>query len=134
MIQSKIRANLQLQYMAPYVPLLVPELQLALVDPLPAVRATAAKAMGSLLRGMGEASFQGLLPWLLDTMKSDVCDLQRLPSQELLQGRIIMPAITKRICWTMIALRLHASMGVPHKIQCAWAHLVPCQRAWFVLV
>ncbi len=58
--------------MAPYVPLLMPELQSALVDPLPEVRATAAKALGSLLKGMGEQHFQGLMPWLLATLKSEV--------------------------------------------------------------
>ena len=60
------------QDMAPYVPLLMPELQSALVDPLPEVRATAAKALGSLLRGMGEQHFTGLMPWLLATLKSEV--------------------------------------------------------------
>lgn len=34
----------------PYVPLLLPELQKALVDPLPEVRAFSARAMGSLLQ------------------------------------------------------------------------------------
>ena len=54
------------------MPLLMPELQSALVDPLPEVRATAAHALGSLLRGMGEQHFQGLMPWLLATLNSEV--------------------------------------------------------------
>ena len=58
--------------MAPYVPLLVPELRTALVDPLPEVRATAARALGSLLRGMGQEHFEDLVPWLLQTLKSEV--------------------------------------------------------------
>ena len=65
------------QDMAPYVPLLMPELQSALVDPLPEVRATAAHALGSLLRGMGEQHFQGLMPWLLATLNSEVRTCQR---------------------------------------------------------
>lgn len=37
------------------------------------VRATAARALGSLLRGMGEAiGMQDLLSWLLATLKSEV--------------------------------------------------------------
>ena len=60
------------QDMAPYVGVLVPDLQAALVDPLPEVRATAAKALGSLLRGMGEEHFQDLVPWLLTTLQSGV--------------------------------------------------------------
>ncbi len=58
--------------MAPYVGVLVPDLQAALVDPLPEVRATAAKALGSLLRGMGEEHFKDLVPWLLTTLQSGV--------------------------------------------------------------
>ena len=58
--------------MAPYVPMLVPELQSALIDPLPEVRATAAKALGSLLQGMGQQHLQDLMPWLLQTLKSEV--------------------------------------------------------------
>lgn len=58
--------------MAPYVPLLLPELRTALVDPLPEVRATAARALGSLLRGMGQEHFEDLVPWLLQTLKSEV--------------------------------------------------------------
>ena len=59
--------------MAPYVPLLIPDLQQSLIDPLPEVRATAAKAIGSLLQGMGEHHSQDLMPWLLATLKSEVC-------------------------------------------------------------
>lgn len=59
--------------MAPYVALLMPELQAAVVDPLPEVRATAARALGSLLRGMGADHFTELVPWLLATLRSEVC-------------------------------------------------------------
>jgi len=60
------------QDMAPYVGLLMPELQAAVVDPLPEVRATAARALGSLLRGMGAEHFTELVPWLLATLRSEV--------------------------------------------------------------
>ncbi|KAK9840722.1 hypothetical protein WJX81_000165 [Elliptochloris bilobata] len=64
--------------MAPYVPLLMPDLRAALVDPLPEVRATAARALGSLLRGMGEAiGMQELLSWLLATLKSEGSSVER---------------------------------------------------------
>lgn len=42
-----------------------------LVDPIPEVRSVAARAIGSLIRGMGEENFPDLVPWLLDTLKSD---------------------------------------------------------------
>eukprot|EP00882_Tetradesmus_deserticola_P004507 GHRQ01004753.1.p1 GENE.GHRQ01004753.1~~GHRQ01004753.1.p1 ORF type:complete len:1251 (+),score=530.16 GHRQ01004753.1:483-4235(+) len=63
--------------MTPYVPLLMPELQKALLDPLPEVRATAARAMGSLLKGMGAAALGDLLPWLLSTLRSDGSSVER---------------------------------------------------------
>jgi hypothetical protein len=39
---------------SPYLPALLPGLRATLVDPIPDVRSTAAKALGSLMRGMGE--------------------------------------------------------------------------------
>jgi hypothetical protein len=65
--------------MAPYVPLLLPELQKALFDPLPDVRATAARAMGALLRGMGpeESGLSQLLPWLLAALRSEGSSVER---------------------------------------------------------
>ena len=63
---------LALQDMAPYVPSLLSDLRTSLIDPLPEVRATAAKALGSLLRGVGDQLFADLMPWLLATLKSEV--------------------------------------------------------------
>lgn len=63
--------------MVPYVSLLMPELQKALVDPLPEVRATSARAMGQLLRGMGPGVFADLLPWLLATLRSEGSSVER---------------------------------------------------------
>lgn len=71
MIQSPC-ARAPVQDMAPYVPLVMPELQGALIDPLPEVRATAARALGSLLRSMGDDLSKQVMPWLLQTLKSDV--------------------------------------------------------------
>jgi len=55
----------------------MPELQKSLVDPLPEVRATAARAMGQLLRGMGPGVFADLLPWLLATLRSEGSAVER---------------------------------------------------------
>jgi hypothetical protein len=63
--------------LAPYVPLLLPELKRALVDPIPEVRAIAAKAMASLLQGMGESHFTDLVPWLQQTLQSDASGVER---------------------------------------------------------
>lgn len=41
------------------------------------VRATSARAMGSLLKGVGQEPFAGLLPWLLDMLKSEGSSVER---------------------------------------------------------
>jgi len=60
--------------MAPYVPILLPDVQKSLLDPSPEVRATAAAALASLLKGMGgeeSDQFTELIPWLTKTLQSD---------------------------------------------------------------
>ncbi|GLC46160.1 hypothetical protein PLESTB_001196200 [Pleodorina starrii] len=63
--------------MGPYVPLLMPELQKSLVDPLPEVRAVSARAIGSLMKGMGQDTFGHLVPWLLETLASESSSVER---------------------------------------------------------
>ncbi|KAG7585744.1 Armadillo-type fold [Arabidopsis thaliana x Arabidopsis arenosa] len=48
-----------------------------LVDPIPEVRSVAARAVGSLIRGMGENNFPDLVPWLFETLKSDTSNVER---------------------------------------------------------
>ncbi|KAL5990285.1 eIF-2-alpha kinase activator GCN1 [Asimina triloba] len=63
--------------MIPYIGLLLPEVKKVLVDPIPEVRAVAARALGSLIKGMGEENFLDLAPWLLETLKSDNSNVER---------------------------------------------------------
>ncbi|OVA02254.1 HEAT [Macleaya cordata] len=63
--------------MIPYIGLLLPEVKKVLVDPIPEVRGVAARALGSLIRGMGEEQFPDLVSWLLDTLKSDNSNVER---------------------------------------------------------
>lgn len=63
--------------MAPYVALLLPQLQASLVDPLPEVRATSARAVGTLVRGMGPAAFADLVPWLVARLASEASSVER---------------------------------------------------------
>ncbi|KAH7283513.1 hypothetical protein KP509_34G010800 [Ceratopteris richardii] len=63
--------------MLPYLPLLLPEVKKVLVDPIPEVRTVAAKALGSLIKGMGEENFKDLVPWLLETLKSESSGVER---------------------------------------------------------
>ncbi|XP_073102669.1 protein ILITYHIA [Elaeis guineensis] len=63
--------------MIPYIGLLLPEVKKVLVDPIPEVRSVAARALGSLIKGMGEENFPDLVSWLLDTLKSDSSNVER---------------------------------------------------------
>ncbi|CAM8897213.1 unnamed protein product [Rhodiola kirilowii] len=63
--------------MIPYIGLLLPEVKKVLLDPIPEVRSVAARALGSLIRGMGEEHFPDLVSWLLDTLKSEVNNVER---------------------------------------------------------
>lgn len=55
----------------PYLPTLIPDLQSSLLDPIPDVRSIAAKAFGSLTRGLGEETLPDLRPWLIDRLRSE---------------------------------------------------------------
>lgn len=61
----------------PYIPTLMPDLKGSLLDPIPDVRSIAAKALGSLTRGLGEDALPDLQPWLLEHLR-----LEELSSAE----------------------------------------------------
>ncbi|GAM21690.1 hypothetical protein SAMD00019534_048650 [Acytostelium subglobosum LB1] len=63
--------------LVPYLGVLVPVLQNVLVDPIPEVRAICARALGLLVRGMGEEYFTNLVPWMLETLKSELGPVER---------------------------------------------------------
>ena len=48
---------------APYLPQILPGLKDCLLDPIPDVRATSAKAVGSIFGGVGESEVPDLLEW-----------------------------------------------------------------------
>jgi len=63
--------------MGAYIPLLLPELKKALIDPIPEVRTISAQALASLLSGMGEEHFEDFLPWLLQMLQSEASAVER---------------------------------------------------------
>lgn len=67
-----------------HLPILVAGLRLASVDPVPATRATASKALGSLVEKLGEDALPDLIPSLMDNLKSDTGAGDRLGSAQAL--------------------------------------------------
>ncbi|KAK9878672.1 hypothetical protein WA026_023121 [Henosepilachna vigintioctopunctata] len=61
----------------PYLPTIIPGLKTSLLDPVPEVRSVSARALGAMVRGMGEASFEDLLPWLMHTLTSESSSVDR---------------------------------------------------------
>jgi hypothetical protein len=67
-----------------HLPILVAGLKIAAVDPVPTTRATASRALGSLVEKLGEDSLPDLIPGLMQTLKSDTGAGDRLGSAQAL--------------------------------------------------
>ncbi|KAI9675942.1 MAG: translational activator of GCN4 [Trizodia sp. TS-e1964] len=67
-----------------HLPTLVAGLKLAVVDPVPTTRATASKALGSLVEKLGEDALPDLIPSLMVTLRSDSGAGDRLGSAQAL--------------------------------------------------
>ncbi len=65
--------------LSPYLATVVPGLKDCLLDPIPDVRASGAKALGTLYNGIGdgESSLQEVLKWLLNTLKGNDSPVER---------------------------------------------------------
>ena len=61
----------------PYLGGILPGLKSSLLDPVPEVRTVSARALGAMVKGMGEASFEELLPWLMSTLTSESSGVDR---------------------------------------------------------
>ncbi|KAL5604301.1 hypothetical protein BROUX41_002274 [Berkeleyomyces rouxiae] len=67
-----------------HLPVLVAGLKVAVVDPVPTTRATASRALGSLMEKLGEDALPDLIPGLMQTLKSDTGAGDRLGSAQAL--------------------------------------------------
>ncbi|PHH91372.1 hypothetical protein CDD83_733 [Cordyceps sp. RAO-2017] len=67
-----------------HLPILVAGLKTAAVDPVPTTRATASRALGSLVEKLGEDALPDLIPGLMQTLKSDTGAGDRLGSAQAL--------------------------------------------------
>lgn len=62
----------------PYLDGMLPGLKLCLLESVPEVRAMAARALGAMVRGMGESDFnEMLMPWLMKTLTSEQSNVDR---------------------------------------------------------
>ncbi|KAI2609222.1 translational activator GCN1 [Hypoxylon sp. NC1633] len=67
-----------------HLPVLVTGLKVAAVDPVPTTRATASRALGSLVEKLGEDALPDLIPGLMQTLRSDTGAGDRLGSAQAL--------------------------------------------------
>ena len=67
-----------------HLPILVSGLRIASVDPVPATRATASKALGSLVEKLGEDALPDLIPSLMTSLRTDTGAGDRLGSAQAL--------------------------------------------------
>lgn len=98
-----------------HLPVLVAGLRVAVVDPVPATRATASKALGSLVEKLGEDALPDLIPALMTTLKSDTGAGDRLGSAQALSevlaglgtGRLeeTLPTILQNVASTKPTVR-----------------------------
>ena len=98
-----------------HLPILVAGLKIAVVDPVPTTRATASKALGSLIEKLGEEALPDLIPGLMQTLKSDTGAGDRLGSAQALSevlaglgtGRLeeTLPTILQNVASSKPAVR-----------------------------
>lgn len=79
----------------PHLPILVSGLRVAVVDPVPSTRATASKALGSLVEKLGEDALPDLVPSLMATLKTDTGAGDRLGSAQALSEVLAGLGITR---------------------------------------
>ena len=63
--------------LSPYMIGVLPGLKEALVDPVPEVRGSAARALGAMVKGLGEEAITDLLPWLFSMLQSEGSSVDR---------------------------------------------------------
>lgn len=81
--------------LVPYLQQLIEEVEIAMVDPVPATRATAARALGALVERLGEEQFPTLIPSLLSTLADESRAGDRLGSAQALAEVISGLGISK---------------------------------------
>ncbi|KZM25341.1 translational activator of GCN4 [Ascochyta rabiei] len=95
-----------------HLPILVAGLRVAIVDPVPTTRATASKALGSLMEKLGEDALPDLIPSLMATLKSDTGAGDRLGSAQAL-SEVLAGLGTGRLEETLPSILQNVSSNKP---------------------
>ncbi|EQC27471.1 hypothetical protein SDRG_14794 [Saprolegnia diclina VS20] len=66
--------------LAPYLDMIAPCLQMQLLELIPEVRTVVFKALGMLVKGLGQSHFPRLMPSLLQAIKSELSSVERSSS------------------------------------------------------
>ena len=81
-----------LQDLSPYLPAVIPGLKQSLLDPVPEVRSVSSRALGAMVKGMGESGFEELVPWLMETLTSESSSVDRSGAA---QGTVVFESTIK---------------------------------------
>ncbi|TQS37659.1 hypothetical protein Golomagni_01860 [Golovinomyces magnicellulatus] len=95
-----------------HLPILVAGLKNAIVDPVPTTRATASKALGSLIEKLGEDALPDLIPGLMQTLKTETGAGDRLGSAQAL-SEVLAGLGISRLDETLPAIIQNASSPKP---------------------
>ncbi|KAJ5888776.1 hypothetical protein N7495_008817 [Penicillium taxi] len=95
-----------------HLPIIIAGLNMAIVDPVPTTRATASKALGSLIEKLGEDALPDLIPNLMATLKSDTGAGDRLGSAQAL-AEVLAGLGTTRLEETLPTILQNVSSSKP---------------------
>lgn len=63
--------------LSPYLPSIIPGIKNSLLDPVPEVRGVTARALGAMVKGLGDEILAELLPWLKEMLISESSSVDR---------------------------------------------------------
>ena len=95
-----------------HLPILVSGLRIAIVDPVPTTRATASKALGSLIEKLGEDALPDLIPSLMAALRSEAGAGDRLGSAQAL-SEVLAGLGTGRLEETLPTILQNVSSSKP---------------------
>ena len=61
----------------PYLPAILPGLKLSLLDPVPDVRSVSSKALGAMVRAIGQNGLNDIISWLMEKLVSELSAVDR---------------------------------------------------------